>query len=183
MMCVNYRESYNLFVCNGILFNHESPRRGETFVTRKISIGLNKIKLGLQKRLYLGNLDSKRDWGHAKDYVEAQWLILQKKKPDDYVIATGKNYSVRQFVEECCRNLNIKIFWKGSGIKTKGYLENGQCIIECDKRYFRPAEVDQLLGNPSKAKKELKWKPKISFKDLVKEMVFEDEKLVKKNLI
>ena len=183
MMCVNYRESYNLFVCNGILFNHESPRRGETFVTRKISIGLNKIKLGLQKKLFLGNLESKRDWGHAKDYVEAQWLMMQKKIPDDYIIATGQNYSVKQFIKECCKNLNLQINWKGSGINTKGYLKNGKCIIECDKRYFRPTEVDELLGNPSKAYKELGWKPKISFERLVKEMIFEDCKLIKKGFI
>ena len=155
---INYRESYKIFACNGILFNHESPRRGETFVTRKITIGLSKIKLGFQKVLVLGNLDAKRDWGHARDYVEAQWLILQQKKPDDYVIATGKNYSVKDFINLCARILNINLKWKGKGIATKAYDEKGNCIIRCHKRYFRPAEVDQLLGNALKAKKKLKWK-------------------------
>lgn len=150
---INYRESYKIFACNGILFNHESPRRGETFVTRKITIGLSKIKLGLQKVLVLGNLDAKRDWGHARDYVEAQWLILQQKKPDDYVIATGKNYSVKDFINLCARILKINLKWKGKGISTKAYDQRGNCIIRCHKRYFRPAEVDQLLGNALKAKK------------------------------
>ncbi len=174
---INYRESYKIFACNGILFKHESPRRGETFVTRKITIGLSKIKLGLQKVLVLGNLDAKRDWGHARDYVEAQWLILQQKKPDDYVIATGKNYSVKDFINLCARILKINLKWKGKGLSTKAYDQNGNCIIRCHKRYFRPAEVDQLLGNALKAKKKLKWKPKISFKDLVKEMLHEDLKI------
>jgi GDPmannose 4,6-dehydratase len=174
---INYRESYKIFACNGILFNHESPRRGETFVTRKITIGLSKIKLGLQKVLVLGNLDAKRDWGHARDYVEAQWLILQQKKPDDYVIATGKNYSVKDFINLCARILKINLKWKGKGLSTKAYDQKGNCIIRCHKRYFRPAEVDQLLGNALKAKKKLKWKPKISFKDLVKEMLHEDLKI------
>jgi GDPmannose 4,6-dehydratase len=174
---INYRESYKIFACNGILFNHESPRRGETFVTRKITIALSKIKLGFQKVLVLGNLDAKRDWGHARDYVEAQWLILQQKKPDDYVIATGKNYSVKDFINLCARILKIKLKWKGKGLSTKAYDQKGNCIIRCHKRYFRPAEVDQLLGNALKAKKKLKWKPKISFKDLVKEMLHEDLKI------
>ena len=152
-MTINYRESYNLFACNGILFNHESPRRGETFVTRKITIGLTRIKLGLQKKIILGNLNAKRDWGHAKDYVEAQWLILQQPKPDDYVIATGKNYTVKEFITKCAKILKIKIYWKGQGIKTKAYDEKGNCIIECSKKYFRPAEVDTLLGDCTKAKK------------------------------
>ena len=179
---INYRESYKIFACNGILFNHESPRRGETFVTRKITIGLSKIKLGLQKVLVLGNLDAKRDWGHARDYVEAQWLILQQKKPDDYVIATGKNYSVKDFINLCARILKINLKWKGKGISTKAYDQRGNCIIRCHKKYFRPAEVDQLLGNALKAKKKLKCKPKTSFKDLVIEILHEDLK-ISENLI
>ena len=174
---INYREAYNLFACNGILFNHESPRRGETFVTKKITQGLVKIKLGLQKKLYLGNLEAKRDWGHAKDYVEAQWLIMQQKKPDDFVIATGRNYSVKYFVQKVCDYLDIKIKWSGKGVKTKGYDKNGKLIIECDKKYFRPTEVDTLLGNPVKAKKILKWKPKNNLKSLISEMINEDMKL------
>jgi len=173
-MTINYRESYNLFACNGILFNHESPRRGETFVTRKITIGLAKIKLGLQKKLVLGNIYAKRDWGHARDYVEAQWLILQQKKPDDYVIATGKQYSVKYFVNLVAKQLNMKISWKGKGINEKAYDENNKLIVECSKKYYRPTEVDTLLGNSSKAKRILKWKPKVSIKELAKEMVEED---------
>ena len=168
---INYREAYNIFAANGILFNHESPRRGETFVTRKIVIGLCKIKLGIQKKLFLGNLDAKRDWGHARDYVEAMWKILQQKKPSDYVIATGKQYSVRDFVNYTLNELKIKYYWKGKGIKSKCYSENEKCIIECDREYFRPLEVDTLLGDSKKALKELKWKPKIHIKQLVKEMV------------
>ena len=175
-MTINYREAYNMFACNGILFNHESPRRGETFVTRKVTIALSKIKLGLQKKLLVGNLNSKRDWGHAKDYVEAQWLILQQKKPDDFVISTGKNYSVKQFINMCANLLDIKLRWTGKGINTKAFDNNGKCIIQCDKRYYRPTEVETLLGDSSKAKKLLKWKPKISFKNLVKEMVESDYK-------
>ena len=182
-MTINYRESYNLFACNGILFNHESPRRGETFVTRKITIGLTRIKLGLQKKIILGNLNAKRDWGHAKDYVEAQWLILQQPKPDDYVIATGKNYTVKEFITKCAKILKIKIYWKGQGIKTKAYDEKGNCIIECSKKYFRPAEVDILLGDFTKAKKILKWKPKISFENLVKEMINCDLQKARKLLV
>ena len=173
---INYREAYGLFACNGILFNHESPVRGETFVTKKITKALCRIKHKKQKKLYLGNLLAKRDWGHAKDYVEAQWLILQQKKPDDYVIATGKNYSVKFFIEKVAKYLDMKIKWKGAGINTKGYDQNGNCIIECDKKYFRPTEVDTLLGNAKKAKKILKWKPKISFNELIKEMVNKDLK-------
>ena len=169
---INYREAYKIFACNGILFNHESPVRGETFVTRKIIIALCKIKLGQQKRLYLGNLNAKRDWGHAKDYVEAMWKILQNKKADDYVIATGKQYSVKKFVELSLKELRIKYKWTGKGINTKCYDENGNCIISCKKEYFRPLEVDTLLGDASKAKKELRWKPKKDIKDLVKEMVY-----------
>ena len=182
-MTINYRESYNLFACNGILFNHESPRRGETFVTRKITIGLTRIKLGLQKKIILGNLNAKRDWGHAKDYVEAQWLILQQPRPDDYVIATGKNYTVKEFITKCAKILKIKIYWKGQGIKTKAYDEKGNCIIECSKKYFRPAEVDILLGDFTKAKKILKWKPKISFENLVKEMINCDLQKARKLLV
>jgi len=179
-MTINYREAYNMFACNGILFNHESPRRGETFVTRKVTIALSKIKLGLQKKLLVGNLNAKRDWGHAKDYVEAQWLILQQKKPDDFVISTGKNYSVKEFINICAKLLDIKLKWTGKGINSKAFDQNGNCIIECDKRYYRPTEVDILLGDSTKAKKLLKWKPKISFKDLVKEMVEYDFQNLKK---
>jgi len=168
---VNYREAYKIFACNGILFNHESPVRGETFVTRKIVIALCKIKKGHQKKLYLGNLDAKRDWGHARDYVEAMWKMLQIKKPKDYVIATGKQYSVKDFVNFVLDELNIKYKWKGSGIKSKCYNEENKCIVECDINYFRPLEVDTLLGDSSRARKELKWKPKITIKTLVKEMV------------
>ena len=175
-MTINYREAYNMFACNGILFNHESPRRGETFVTRKVTIALCKIKLGLQKKLLVGNLNAKRDWGHAKDYIEAQWLMLQQKKPDDFVIATGKNYSVKYFINVCAELLGIKLKWVGKGINMKAFDQNGKCIIECDKRYYRPTEVETLLGDSSKAKKLLKWKPKISFKSLVKEMVESDYK-------
>tara|TARA_B100000795_G_scaffold209739_1_gene163301 strand:- start:3342 stop:4382 length:1041 start_codon:yes stop_codon:yes gene_type:complete len=180
-MTINYREAYGMFACNGILFNHESPRRGETFVTRKVTIALSKIKLGLQKKLLVGNLNSKRDWGHAKDYVEAQWLILQQKKPDDFVISTGKNYSVKEFINICANLLDMKLRWTGTGLNTKAFDKNNKCIIECDKRYYRPSEVDTLLGDSSKAKKLLKWKPKISFKDLVKEMVESDFNNLKNN--
>ena len=168
---VNYREAYKIFACNGILFNHESPVRGETFVTRKIVVALCKIKMGLQKKLFLGNLEAKRDWGHAKDYVEAMWKMLQKKKPSDYVIATGKQYTVKQFINFTLNELNIKYSWKGKGIKAKCYNENGNCIIACDEEYYRPLEVDTLLGNSNKARKELGWKPKINIKMMVKEMV------------
>ena len=173
-MTINYRESYKMFACNGILFNHESPRRGETFVTRKITIGLAKIKLGLQKKLVLGNIYAKRDWGHARDYVEAQWLILQQKKPEDFVIATGKQYTVKNFINLVAKELNMKIFWKGKGLNEKAYDKNNKVVIECSKKYYRPTEVETLLGNAAKAKKKLKWKPKIKLKELVKEMVKED---------
>ena len=168
---INYREAYNIFACNGILFNHESPVRGETFVTRKIVVALCKIKNGLQKKLYLGNLEAKRDWGHAKDYVEAMWKMMQKKKPSDYVISTGKQHTVKQFVNFVLNELNIKYYWKGKGAKSKCFDKNANCIIECDKEYFRPLEVDTLLGDSKKARKELKWKPKTNIKTLVKEMV------------
>jgi len=168
---VNYREAYKIFACNGILFNHESPVRGETFVTRKIIVALCKIKLGMQKKLFLGNLDAKRDWGHAKDYVEAMWKMMQKKNPSDYVIATGKQYTVKQFINFTLNELKINYSWKGNGIKSKCYDSKGNCIIECDKEYYRPLEVDTLLGDPKKAKKELNWKAKTNIKMLVKEMV------------
>jgi GDPmannose 4,6-dehydratase len=168
---INYREAYNIFACNGILFNHESPVRGETFVTKKIVSALCKIKLKKQKKLYLGNLSTKRDWGHARDYVEVMWKMLQRKKPDDYVIATGKQYSVKEFVNLVLKELNIKFFWRGKGIKTKCYDSEGNCIVECDKAYYRPLEVDTLLGNSNKARKKLNWKPKTSIKMLIKEMV------------
>jgi len=176
---VNYREAYNIFACNGILFNHESPVRGETFVTRKIVLGLCKIKLKKQKTLYLGNLNAKRDWGHAKDYVEAMWKMLQKRIPSDYVISTGKQYTVKQFVNLVLKELSIKYKWKGKGINERCYDSNNNCIVACDKEYFRPLEVDTLLGNSKKARVELKWKPKTSIKILVKEMVnFDLKKLI-----
>ena len=168
---INYREAYKIFACNGILFNHESPVRGETFVTKKIVMALCKIKLGKQKKLFLGNLNAKRDWGHAKDYVEAMWKMLQKNTPQDYVISTGKQYSVKNFVDLVLKELKIKSYWRGTGIKTKCYNENGECIIECNKAYYRPLEVDTLLGDSKKARKELNWKPKYNIKSLVKEMV------------
>ena len=172
---VNYREAYNFFACNGILFNHESPLRGETFVTRKITIGLSRIKLGLQKNLVLGNLNSKRDWGHAEDYAEAMWKMMQQKKPDDFVIATGKQYSVRDFVNISAKNLGINIKWVGNGINEKGInKKNGKTIVKVGKRYFRPTEVDTLLGDARKAKKILKWKPRITFNQMIKEMVESD---------
>jgi len=174
---VNYRESYNIFACNGILFNHESPVRGETFVTRKITRALTRIKAGLQQNLYLGNIDAKRDWGHARDYVEAQWLMLQQEKPEDFVIATGKQYSVRDFINEASKNLDMKINWKGKGLKEVGYI-NEKKIIMIDPRYFRPTEVETLLGDPSKAKKKLNWSPRTTFEQLVKEMIDEDLRLV-----
>ena len=177
---VNYREAYNIFACNGILFNHESPVRGETFVTKKIVNGLCRISLGMQKKLYLGNLNAKRDWGHAKDFVEAMWKMLQKKSPSDYVISTGMQYSVKNFVDFVLQELHIKFKWKGSGIKTKCYNKFGKCIIECDKKYFRPLEVDTLLGDSRKAKKELNWKPRTNIKKLVKEMVHSELNILKK---
>tara|TARA_Y100001970_G_C14150645_1_gene812504 strand:+ start:156 stop:1196 length:1041 start_codon:yes stop_codon:yes gene_type:complete len=169
---INYREAYNIFAANGILFNHESPRRGETFVTKKIVNAMCRIKYGLQKKLYLGNLNAKRDWGHAKDYVEAMWKILQQKKPEDFVIATGRQYSIRQFVNKVAASLSMKIKWKGKGIKEKCYdLNTKKIIIECDKSYFRPLDVNTLLGDAKKARIKLKWKPKISVENLIKEMV------------
>ena len=180
---INYREAYNFFACNGILFNHESPLRGETFVTRKITIGLSKIKLGLQKNLILGNLDAKRDWGHAADYAEAMWKMMQLKKPEDFVISTGKQYSVREFVNTAAKYLSINIKWVGKGANEKGIDKvTGKIIVKVEKKYFRPTEVDNLLGDSSKAKKILKWKPKITFDQLVKEMIDSDLKEQKKLL-
>ena len=176
---VNYREAYGIYACNGILFNHESPVRGETFVTRKITMALSRIKLGIQKNLYLGNLNALRDWGHAKDYVEAQWLMLQQEKPEDFVIATGKQYSVRDFINLAAKQLDMKIEWSGKDLNEVGSFE-GNDIIKVDPRYFRPTEVETLLGDSSKAKKKLNWVPKISFEELVKEMAEEDLKLVNK---
>ncbi len=172
---VNYREAYGIYACNGILFNHESPLRGETFVTRKITRGLARIKLGLQQRLFLGNLDARRDWGHARDYVEMQWLMLQQKTAEDYVIATGEQHSVREFVEVAAAHLDIVIRWEGEGVNEKGIdASTGNCIIGIDPRYFRPSEVETLLGDASKARTNLGWEPKTSFGNLVKEMVQED---------
>lgn len=171
---VNYRESYGMYACNGILFNHESPIRGETFVTRKITRALARIKLGLQDCLYLGNLNAKRDWGHARDYVEMQWLMLQQEVPEDYVIATGIQYSVRDFVNAAAEELGMPIRWEGEGVNEKGYDVHGKCIVAVDPRYFRPAEVETLLGDPAKAKAKLGWVPRTTFKELVSEMVRED---------
>lgn len=171
---VNYREAYGIYACNGILFNHESPVRGETFVTRKITRALAKIKLGLVDCLYLGNMDAKRDWGHAKDYVEMQWLMLQQDKAEDFVIATGKQYSVREFVEKAAAELDIHITWSGTGVDEKGTDQNGNVVVQIDPRYFRPTEVETLLGDATKAKEKLGWEPKINFEELVKEMIEAD---------
>ncbi len=171
---VNYREAYGMFACNGILFNHESPIRGELFVTRKITRALARIKLGMQDRLYLGNLNAKRDWGHARDFVEAQWLMLQQPTPDDFVIATGEQHSVREFVERAASELDMRIRWRGSDVEEEGVDDAGRCVVAVDPQYFRPAEVDTLLGDPSKAKRVLGWSPKCSFVDLVKEMAHFD---------
>jgi len=178
---VNYREAYGMYACNGILFNHESPIRGETFVTRKITRALARIKLGLQDCLYLGNLDARRDWGHAKDYVEMQWLMLQQQQPEDYVIATGEQYSVREFVNVAANDLGMTIRWEGDGIDEKGYDDKGNCIVAVDPRYFRPTEVETLLGDPTKAKTKLHWTPRITFKELVSEMVLEDLKMAERD--
>jgi len=174
----NYREAYNIFGCNGILFNHESPRRGETFVTKKIISALCKIKAGKQKKLFLGNLNAKRDWGHARDYCEAMWKILQQKKPEDFVIATGFQYSIKEFINITAKKLNLKINWKGKGFKEKGLDRNGKIIIECDKKYFRPLDVNTLLGDATKARRKLKWKPKENIHSLIEEMIlFENRTL------
>jgi GDPmannose 4,6-dehydratase len=177
---VNYREAYGIYACNGILFNHESPLRGENFVTRKITRALTRIKLNLQECLYLGNLDALRDWGHAKDYIEMQWLMLQQNEPDDFVIATGTQYSIRDFVNVAAKELDMFIEWTGNGVNEKGYWNNN-CIVQVDPRYFRPAEVESLLGDPSKAREKLGWVPKISFEELVKEMVIEDFKIAQRD--
>ncbi|MBZ5761974.1 GDP-mannose 4,6-dehydratase [Rhizobium sp. VS19-DR104.2] len=173
---VNYREAYGMYACNGILFNHESPLRGETFVTRKITRALARIKLGLQDCLYLGNLEALRDWGHARDYVEMQWMMLQQEQPEDFVIATGVQYSVKQFVDTAAKGLGINISWRGEGIEETGTDEGGKVIIRVDPRYFRPTEVETLLGDPTKAKEKLGWVPKTTFHELVEEMVREDLK-------
>ena len=179
---VNYREAYGIFACNGILFNHESPTRGETFVTRKITMAATKIKNGLQEKLYLGNLDAKRDWGFAKDYVEAMWLILQQENPDDYVIATGETHSVREFTELAFKEVGIEILWEGKGTEEVGIdSSTGKILVEIDPRYYRPTEVDILIGDPSKAKEKLGWKPKVKLEELVKIMIKADEKAVEQN--
>lgn len=180
-ICVNYREAYGIYACNGILFNHESPIRGETFVTRKITRALARIKLGLQSCLYLGNLNSLRDWGHAKDYVEMQWLMLQQDSPADYVIATGEQHSVKEFVDVAASELGLFIRWQGEGVEEKGYDREGRCVVAVDPRYFRPSEVETLLGDASKAKNQLGWVPKISFAELVKEMVLSDLRLAERD--
>jgi GDPmannose 4,6-dehydratase len=189
---VNYREAYGMYACNGILFNHESPVRGETFVTRKITRGLARIFLGLQECLYLGNLDAKRDWGHARDYVRMQWLMLQQDEPEDYVIATGIQHSVREFVEEATAQIGIRLVWRERGVQEQGVVEaisgetsckRGDVIVRVDPRYFRPAEVDTLLGDPSKAKLKLKWEPKIPFSELVSEMMQEDMKSAQRDTL
>jgi GDPmannose 4,6-dehydratase len=173
---VNYREAYGIYACNGILFNHESPIRGETFVSRKITRALARIKLGLEDCLYLGNLNARRDWGHARDYVEMQWLMLQQEKPEDFVIATGVQNSVRDFVNAAAGELGVPISWEGTGPEEKGYDPRGKCIVAIDPRYFRPTEVEALLGDATKAREKLGWKPKTTFKELVAEMVREDLK-------
>jgi len=178
---VNYREAYGMYACNGILFNHESPVRGETFVTRKITRALARIKLGLQDCLFLGNLDAKRDWGHARDYVEMQWLMLQQQQPEDFVIATGVQYSVRDFVDAAGAEIGIAVEWRGSGVDEKGYDVQGNCIVQVDPRYFRPTEVETLLGDATKAREKLGWTPKITFAELVAEMVREDLKAAERD--
>ena len=180
---INYRESYGMYACNGILFNHESPLRGETFVTRKITRGLARIKAGLQTELYLGNLDARRDWGHARDYIEMQWLMLQQEKPQDYVIATGEQYSVREFVQRCAQLLELDLTWSGSGVDEKAVDKKGNVIVAIDPRYFRPAEVETLLGDASKASRELGWTPRITFDEMVREMVESDLKAAERDAL
>jgi GDPmannose 4,6-dehydratase len=171
---INYREAYGLYACNGILFNHESPVRGETFVTRKITLALARIKVGLQETLYMGNLDARRDWGHAQDYVEMQWLMLQQQKPRDYVIATGERHSVREFIVLAAEMLEMKLSWDGEGLHEKARDERGNIVVAVDPLYFTPAEVETLLGDPTRAREELGWAPRISFPKLVREMVESD---------
>jgi GDPmannose 4,6-dehydratase len=179
---VNYREAYGLFACSGILFNHESPIRGETFVSRKITRGLARVTEGLQNCIYLGNLDARRDWGHARDYVEAQWLMLQQEKPQDYVIASGKQYSVRDFAERAAAVLGMRLEWSGTGVEETGIdRKSGRTVVRIDPRYFRPAEVDTLLGDASKARRELGWEPKASFDELVRDMVTNDLSLARRD--
>ncbi|MGA3125980.1 MAG: GDP-mannose 4,6-dehydratase [Candidatus Korobacteraceae bacterium] len=180
---VNYREAYGIYACNGIMFNHESPVRGETFVTRKITRGLSRIKAGLQESLYIGNLDALRDWGHARDYAEMQWLMLQQEKPEDFVIATGEQHSVREFIDVAAEKLEIKISWKGKGADEKGYDDQGRMIVAVDPRYFRPTEVEALLGNATKARAKLGWVPKTSFDQLVTEMVTSDYELARRDAL
>ena len=181
---VNYREAYGMYACNGILFNHESPIRGETFVTRKITRAFARIKLDLQDKVYLGNLDAKRDWGHAKDYIEMQWLMLQQDNPEDFVIATGIQYSVRDFVNKAAKAVDIEMEWKGEGVDEKGYDKaTGKCLVEVDKRYFRPTEVETLLGDPTNAKEKLGWVPKITLEEMVKEMVDNDLMIAKRDAL
>ena len=180
---VNYREAYGMYACNGILFNHESPLRGETFVTRKITRGLARIKVGLQKELYLGNLDAKRDWGHARDYIEMQWLMLQQDKPQDFVIATGEQYSVREFVKRCAKLLEMELTWSGTGADERATDKEGNVVVGIAPRYFRPTEVETLLGDPGKAKRELGWTPRTSFDELVREMVEADLKSAQRDAL
>jgi GDPmannose 4,6-dehydratase len=180
---VNYREAYGIYACNGILFNHESPIRGETFVTRKITRALTRIKLGLQDCLYLGNLNARRDWGHARDYVQMMWLMLQQQKPEDFVIASGVQYSVRDFVTSAAKELGISIRWKGEGVEERGFDEAGRCIVSVDPRYFRPTEVETLLGDATKAREKLGWRPATSFEELVREMVREDLKAAERDAL
>ena len=182
-ICVNYREAYGIYACNGILFNHESPVRGETFVTRKITRGLARIKAGLQQQLFMGNLDALRDWGHARDYIEMQWLMLQQAKPQDYVIATGEQHSVREFIDRCAKLLELDLTWQGSGIDEKAIDSQGNTVVAVDPRYFRPTEVETLLGDPGKAKRELGWTPRTSFDDLVREMVEADYKAARRDAL
>ena len=180
---VNYREAYGMFACNGTLFNHESPLRGETFVTRKITRGMCRIKVGLQENLFLGNLDAKRDWGHARDYVEMQWMMLQQEKPVDYVIATGVQFSVREFVQRCAKLLEMELTWSGSGVDEKAVDKDGKIVVAVDPRYFRPTEVETLLGDPSKAKNELGWVPRTTFDELVREMIESDLSAAKRDAL
>jgi GDPmannose 4,6-dehydratase len=180
---VNYREAYGIYACNGILFNHESPVRGETFVTRKITRGLSRIKAGLQESLFMGNLDSLRDWGHARDYAEMQWLMLQQEQAEDFVIATGEQHSVREFINLAASKLEMKLHWQGTGVDEKACDAEGRCIVAIDPRYFRPTEVETLLGNPAKAKAKLGWTPKTGFEQLVTEMVEADYELAKRDAL